>query len=56
LYLAGNGRELMVELQNFVQIAKTCGVKSQLEHVTSNYERHTLMQKETGDCAGRRAE
>ena len=53
---AGNGRELMIELQNLVQIAKTCGVNLQFQHLASNYERRTLMQKETRDCAGRRAE
>src|SRR5438105_4270688 len=53
---AGNGRELMVELQDLVQIAKTGGVNFQFEHLPSNYERRTLMQKETRDCAGRRAE
>lgn len=53
---AGNGRELMVELQDLVQVAQTSCVSFQFEHLASNYERHTLMQKETRDCAGHRAE
>ena len=48
--------QLMVELQDLIQIAKTGGVNFQFEHLASNYERRTLMQKETRDCAGRRAE
>jgi hypothetical protein len=47
---------LMIELENLIQIAKTCRVNLQFQHLASNYERHSLMQKETRDCAGRRAE
>src|SRR6267143_1477561 len=42
-----NGRKLVIELQNLVQLAKTCGVNFQFQHLASNYGRHTVMQKET---------
>jgi hypothetical protein len=41
------GRELVIELQNLVQLAKTSSVNFQFQHLASNYERRTLMQKET---------
>src|ERR1700731_40585 len=40
-FAKGNGRLVELEMN---------------QHPASNYERHTLMQKETRDCAGRRAE
>lgn len=43
----GNGRELVIELQNLIQLAKTSSVNFQFQHLASNYERRTLMQKET---------
>ncbi len=43
----GNGRELVIELQNLIQLAKACSVNFQFEHRPSNYEHHTVMQKET---------
>ncbi len=43
----GNGRELVIEFQNLIQLAKTSSVNFQFQHLASNYERRTLMQKET---------
>src|SRR5438034_1219957 len=43
----GNGRELVIELQNLIQLAKACSVNFQFKHRPSNYEHHTVMQKET---------
>jgi len=51
-----NRRELVIKLQNLVQIAQARNVNFQFQHLASNYGRRTLMQKETRDCARRRAE
>ena len=49
---AGNGRELMIQLQDLVQIAKTCGVNFQFEHPASNYERHKFDAKRNTGLRG----
>ena len=54
---AGNGRELMIQLQDLIQLAQTCRVNFQFQHLASNFtDAAVRCKKKRVICVGRRAE